>query len=110
VTSLSGVGKRYGRGSMIIANVDLEIEPGTPLVVLGANGSGKSTLLRIIAGCAAPTRDRVAGRPPWVTCRTGSPHWLPPVGVAAKTLADTTLGLALAAAATTTTLLAHNRR
>jgi len=63
VTSLSGIGKRYGRGSLIIKAVDLELEPGTPLVVLGANGSGKSTLLRIIAGCAAPTRGRVIGKP-----------------------------------------------
>ncbi len=63
MTSLSGVAKRYGRGPLIIEEVDLEIEPGIPLIVLGANGSGKSTLLRIIAGCTGPTRGRVAGRP-----------------------------------------------
>lgn len=66
MTSLSGIAKRYGRGALVVEDVDLEIEPGRPLIVLGANGSGKSTLLRIIAGCAAPTRGRVVGRPPTV--------------------------------------------
>ena len=52
---------------------------------------------------------------------TVTQSWLPPVGVAARTLADVTvglgtltiqaaLGLTLAAAATATTVLAHNRR
>jgi len=60
---LIGVGKRYGRGPLVVAGVDVEIRPGEPLVVHGANGSGKSTLLRLVAGCLAPTRGRVTGRP-----------------------------------------------
>ena len=60
---LIGVGKRYGRGPLVVAGVDAEIRDGTPLVVLGTNGSGKSTLLRLVAGCLAPTHGRVVGRP-----------------------------------------------
>jgi ABC-type multidrug transport system ATPase subunit len=60
---LIGVGKRYGRGPLVVNGVDVEIRPGTPLVILGANGSGKSTLLRLVAGCLAPTHGRVTGRP-----------------------------------------------
>lgn len=60
---LIGVGKRYGRGPLVVHDVDVEISPGTPLVIHGANGSGKSTLLRLVAGCFAPTHGRVVGRP-----------------------------------------------
>lgn len=60
---LVGVGKRYGRGPLIVDGVDVEVRAGQPLVVHGANGAGKSTLLRIIAGCLAPSHGRVVGRP-----------------------------------------------
>lgn len=63
MTRLIGVGKRYGRDPLVVHDVDVEIEHGTPLVILGANGSGKSTLLRLVAGCLAPTCGRVVGRP-----------------------------------------------
>lgn len=61
--SLVGVGKRYGRGPLVVTGVDLDVLAGQPLLVRGANGSGKSTLLRIVAGCLTPTHGRVVGRP-----------------------------------------------
>jgi ABC-type multidrug transport system ATPase subunit len=60
---LVGVDKRYGRGPLVVAGVDLEIRAGDVAVVHGVNGSGKSTLLRLVAGCLAPTRGRIDGRP-----------------------------------------------
>ncbi|MEC3974543.1 ATP-binding cassette domain-containing protein [Amycolatopsis sp. H20-H5] len=60
---LSGVGKRYGKGELVLDGVDLEILPGRVLGVLGANGSGKSTLLRILAALSRPSVGSVAGRP-----------------------------------------------
>lgn len=63
VTQVEGLRKRYRRGPVVLAGVDLTLEPGVPVVLGGANGSGKSTLLRIVAGAAAPSAGRVRGRP-----------------------------------------------
>ena len=60
---LHGVGKRYGRGALVLSDVDLEVEPGEVLGIVGRNGSGKSTLLRILARVSRPTTGVVAGSP-----------------------------------------------
>lgn len=39
--------------------VDLYVEAGEGLVVLGPSGSGKSTLLRVVAGLVYPSAGRV---------------------------------------------------
>jgi ABC-type polysaccharide/polyol phosphate transport system ATPase subunit len=85
VITLKGVGKRYkissSRSSWIkdlltpgkassthefwaVEDVDLEIEAGSTLGVLGRNGAGKSTLLKMISGVSRPTAGevRVDGR------------------------------------------------
>ncbi|WP_290052066.1 ABC transporter ATP-binding protein [Amycolatopsis solani] len=60
---LAGVGKRYGRGDFVLRDVELTVQPGHVLGVLGGNGSGKSTLLRIMAGVSQPTTGVVTGTP-----------------------------------------------
>ena len=82
VVSLKGVGKRYrvsssrsswfkdlfhpGKSSThefwAVEDVDLEIEPGATLGILGRNGAGKSTLLRMISGVSRPTTGTVEVR------------------------------------------------
>lgn len=48
---LKGVRFRYERrGEDILENLNLTVQKGTVLGILGANGAGKSTLLRLIAG------------------------------------------------------------
>jgi ABC-type nitrate/sulfonate/bicarbonate transport system ATPase subunit len=42
--------KRFGTGSHALASIDLTIDDGDFLAILGRSGSGKSTLLRVIAG------------------------------------------------------------
>ena len=47
-----------------LADIDLKIEPGETVGVLGRNGAGKSTLLRLLAGVSRPSAGitRVRGR------------------------------------------------
>lgn len=54
------------RGVPVLEDVDLTLEPGDCLALLGPNGSGKTTLLRVILGLLAPDRGRVRvlGRTP----------------------------------------------
>lgn len=48
-----------GRKIKVLNGVDLVVNPGEVLVLLGPSGSGKSTCLRIIAGLLEPTRGSV---------------------------------------------------
>ncbi|MCL5059152.1 MAG: ABC transporter ATP-binding protein [Candidatus Thermoplasmatota archaeon] len=43
----------------LVDSLDLALEPGEVLGILGANGAGKSTLLTVLAGLAAPAHGRV---------------------------------------------------
>jgi ATP-binding cassette subfamily F protein 3 len=47
--TLEKIGKSYGERP-VIANLDLLLEAGEKLLVVGRNGAGKTTLLRILAG------------------------------------------------------------
>ncbi|NJQ05301.1 ABC transporter ATP-binding protein [Streptomyces lonarensis] len=49
---------RYG-GRPVVDAVDLAVDAGETVCVLGPSGSGKSTLLRAVAGLAAPDGGRV---------------------------------------------------
>lgn len=42
-----------------LKDIDLSINPGESVGILGRNGAGKSTLLQMLAGVTAPTRGRV---------------------------------------------------
>ena len=55
---LSGVSKRFGKIEAI-KDVDLEVETGEYVCVLGPTGSGKTTLLRLIAGLTRPDEGQI---------------------------------------------------
>jgi NitT/TauT family transport system ATP-binding protein len=59
---LTGVGKEFTRrGGTVRAldGIDLRVERGAFVCVVGASGSGKSTLLSLVAGLARPSRGAV---------------------------------------------------
>src|SRR5215204_1503196 len=51
--------KKYGHDFWALKDIDLEVEPGTTLGILGRNGAGKSTLLNTITGVLRPTSGTV---------------------------------------------------
>ncbi len=56
-----GLAKSYG-SLEVFAGVDLAVDRGSRVVVLGLNGAGKTTLLRLLAGTEAPdTGEVIAG-------------------------------------------------
>ncbi len=61
---MKGVWHELRDGPAILRGVDLVLEPGESVALMGRNGAGKSTLLRHAAGLMEPTRGRVerAGR------------------------------------------------
>jgi cobalt/nickel transport system ATP-binding protein len=52
---LRGVRYVYGGRQVALDGIDLRIERGEQVVLLGANGSGKSTLLKLLDGIVGPT-------------------------------------------------------
>jgi putative ABC transport system ATP-binding protein len=55
VSSVDGSGEKL----VILAGIDLEINAGESVAVMGASGSGKTTLLGILAGLDTPTSGTV---------------------------------------------------
>ena len=57
--ALEGIVKRWPGVPRVVEGVDLVLEPGTALAIVGRNGTGKTTLLRIAAGLIAPEHGSV---------------------------------------------------
>lgn len=57
-----GVGKTYGSGNnkvVALEQIDLSVEKGEFVAIVGASGSGKSTLVHILGSVEQPTRGKV---------------------------------------------------
>ena len=65
IASLRGVGRRFD-DVVALEGVNLEIEPGTIVGVIGPSGAGKTTAIRLLTGALRPTEGeaRVLGDDP----------------------------------------------
>ena len=61
--SVRGLAKSFGRVA-VLEDVDLDVEPGRVVAIIGPSGSGKSTFIRCLNGLVRPERGtiHVAGR------------------------------------------------
>ena len=66
-----GLTKRYG-GTKALDSVDLAVEPGQVVGLLGPNGSGKTTLIKLANGLLTPTKGeiRIDGHYPGVLSKS----------------------------------------
>ncbi|MFZ2868668.1 ATP-binding cassette domain-containing protein, partial [Zavarzinia sp.] len=57
--TIRNLGKTYEDGTRALSGIELQVEAGEILAVVGGSGCGKSTLLRLIAGLDRPTTGQV---------------------------------------------------
>jgi zinc transport system ATP-binding protein len=75
---LEDVDVDFGAGP-VLERINLTVEPGDFLGLIGPNGSGKTTLLRVILGLLPPTRGtvRLFGHPPGAFRQWGRLGYVP---------------------------------
>ncbi|WP_372571628.1 metal ABC transporter ATP-binding protein [Ruegeria jejuensis] len=62
LVSVEGLSVRYGTNT-VLHHVDMTIEPGEIVTIVGPNGSGKTSLLRAVIGATKPHAGRVIQKP-----------------------------------------------
>jgi ABC-2 type transport system ATP-binding protein len=55
VIECKGLKKRYGKEKLAIENLDIQLESGRIIGLLGPNGCGKSTFMKLLTGLLVPT-------------------------------------------------------
>ena len=53
------LGRKVDSGSRVLHDINLQVQRGESLAIIGANGAGKSTLLKILTGVLRPTNGTV---------------------------------------------------
>ena len=52
---VNNLGYKYRNGKEVLKNINIQIDDGEVVCIIGKNGSGKSTLARLLAGITKPT-------------------------------------------------------
>ncbi|MFX5839934.1 ATP-binding cassette domain-containing protein, partial [Acinetobacter baumannii] len=78
--SIRDLGKTYQRGNQpvpVLLGIDLEIDAGDYVSLMGPSGSGKSTLLKLLAVLERPTEGQVlvGGETVSALKRAALPYW-----------------------------------
>ena len=66
ILTCEGLTKRYGKDRLALDGVELHLEPGRIVGLLGPNGSGKTTLIKLANGLLQPSSGsvKIAGMAP----------------------------------------------
>lgn len=56
---MEGLTKRFGRETLAVDSIDLEVPPGSVFGFIGPNGAGKTTTIRMMCDLIRPTSGRV---------------------------------------------------
>ena len=62
ILKTEGLTRQYGTGQTMVKaldHVDLQVEKGQLVAIIGASGSGKSTLLHLLGGVDRPTSGKI---------------------------------------------------
>ncbi|MBC7458167.1 MAG: ATP-binding cassette domain-containing protein [Bdellovibrionaceae bacterium] len=67
IESIKGLWNREYTEKVALQNINLQIEPGQIVGLIGSNGAGKTTLLKVLAGLIFPSEGQVSvlGFNPW---------------------------------------------
>ena len=60
VINVRGLHKTFGKNNPVLQGVDLSVQKGENLVVLGKSGSGKSVMIKIMVGLITPDKGEVS--------------------------------------------------
>ena len=88
--NLTGVGLTHANGQVALREIDLRVQPGERIAIIGPSGAGKTSLLRLLATSLQPSAGQleVFGQQPWqlgaqqrqqLRARVGLIHQAPPL-------------------------------
>ena len=70
ILEITGLSKHYGEGDQrtdVLSNINLKVEEGEFIVIVGFSGSGKTTLISALAGLIEPDAGGVLFRDKYIT-------------------------------------------
>ena len=63
--------KKYKKGVNALFDINLKIDQGEFVYIIGPTGSGKSTLIKLLDGEEIPTKGRAENHPVYAVCQRG---------------------------------------